>query len=290
MKSFIVLLICLSLTSLALPQNLHILYTQNTNGVLDNCNCPSMPLGGMEKRATFLSQFRAQHANTLLFDSGDFFKFSENQEIDAKIAQAMHMLEYDAVNIGDQEFSDGGQFFNEAFRTHSLPLISTNLIWTRQMPEFVRPFRTIEIEGMNILVLGALNAKGYNFYQRVYDDIEMKLVPAENALIDIYQQQSSMNKYDLVILLSNLGLDEEQRLAESLDFLDIILGGHSQHQLEEPLIVNNTLIAQCGKNGQYIGHLEIHMNEGKLTSHKNTLIPMELSIADDESMLKLINE
>ena len=88
-------------------QDLHILYTQNTNGVLQNCNCPDNPLGGMEKRATLFQDWLKEYPNTLIFDSGDFLSFDGSPASDAKMIEAMKALHYSSVNIGDQEFVQG---------------------------------------------------------------------------------------------------------------------------------------------------------------------------------------
>ena len=97
-------------------------------------------------------------------------------------------------------------------------------------------------------------------------------------------------KVDLVLLLSNLGYDQDAALAGELTFLDIIIGGHSQHQFEDPVKIENAIITQSGKNGQYVGHLELRFDGGKLLGHSGELIPMDLSIPDDETMLELITE
>jgi hypothetical protein len=51
----------------------YILHTNNTNGKLENCYCPDLPLGSLEKRAVFVQSFLKEHPNTIVVDAGDFF-------------------------------------------------------------------------------------------------------------------------------------------------------------------------------------------------------------------------
>ena len=286
-----VFLILLYLLGIALSQELHILYTQNTNGVLQNCNCPNTPLGGMEKRATFVSQWRKDHPNTILLDSGDILSFNNiHAESDTKLLRAMEALNYSAVNIGDQEFSNGIQFLQTQITKKSIPWVTSNIEPTNNAAFIVPEMRVINIVDLNVLIMGVIDSESFGFYNRVFGDLNLQVISPIESIQKIYIKALTNEKVDLVILLSNLGYDADELLAQELDFIDVIIGGHSQHQFEQPQVINNTIIIQCGRNGQYVGHLELQFNQGKLTAHSGELIPMDLSIIDDEAMLKLISE
>ncbi|MBC8191187.1 MAG: hypothetical protein H8E18_02295 [FCB group bacterium] len=275
---------------LSQPRELHILYSQNTNGVLVNCQCPSAPLGGLEKRATFIKGWLKTHPNTLLFDSGDFMSFDGDENSDARMIKAMEALTYSAVNLGDQEFSNGLDFLKTNINQTSIPWIASNLKQTRKDRLSIPPYRLLESGGLKVLVLGVLDKESYDFFDRIYGDFQMEVLDPAEAIGAVYQTMTKNTKVDLVLLLSNLGYDQDAALAGELTFLDIIIGGHSQHQFEDPVKIENAIITQSGKNGQYVGHLELRFDGGKLLGHSGELIPMDLSIPDDETMLELITE
>lgn len=60
---------------------------------------------------------------------------------------------------------------------------------------------------------------------------------------------------DLVIILSHLGLPADRALAEKLEGVHAILGGHTHHMLETPLLINGTAVCGAGKFGRYVGRL-----------------------------------
>ena len=289
-KRLKVCLIIVCLFKISLSQDLHILYSQNTNGVLLNCQCPSAPLGGMEKRATFVSDWLKKHPNTLLLDSGDFLSFDGDEVNDVKMLRAMDAMNYSAVNIGDQEFSNGIEFIESNMNLSSIPFVVSNLESSDESKLDIPQQRIIKVADLNILVMGVIDSESYEFYNRIYGNFNLVVTDPSVTLKKIYTQAKSNSRIDIVILLSNLGYNLDEQIAKDLDFIDVIIGGHSQHQFDRPIVIENTIITQCGKNGQYLGHLELQMEKSKLAAHSGDLIPMDLSISDDEAMLKLIAE
>lgn len=253
-----------------------------------NCQCPSAPLGGMEKRATFVSDWLKDHPNTLLFDSGDFLSFDGDEDNDAKMLQAMDAMNYSAVNIGDQEFSNGIDFLASNTKLNSIPFVASNLESSDSSKLDIPQQRILTVSGFNILVMGVLDSESYEFYKRIYADFNLVVTDPIQAVKRIYTQAKSNSRIDLVLLLSNLGYDQDEQIARELDFIDVIIGGHSQHQFDRPIVIEKTIITQCGKNGQYLGQLDLQFENYKLIEHSGELIPMDLSISDDEAMLKLI--
>lgn len=289
-KLLVKIIFILGAAGYAQTEKLHILYSQNTNGVLVNCQCPSAPLGGMEKRATYVSDWMKKHRNTLLLDSGDLLSFDGDEKHDRTMLNAMDALNYSAVNVGDQEFSNGFDFLSSNMSKLSIPWIASNLQSTGTIPIDIPRNRILHISGLNILVMGVIDPESFAFFKRIYGDINLRAIDPEKAVIDIHKRAMSHSRVDIVVLLSNLGFDQDRELAKEIDFIDIIIGGHSQHRFTRPMVIENTIITQCGKNGQYIGHLELLFENRKLRAHSGTLIPMDLSISDDETMLKLIKE
>ena len=289
-KRLKVCLFIVCLFKISLSQELHILYTQNTNGVLLNCQCPDNPLGGMEKRASFIKRWLDEHPNTLIFDSGDFLSFDGDEVNDIKMLRAMEALNYSAVNIGDQEFSNGIEFIESNMNLSSIPLVASNLELPDDSKLDIPQQRILTVSGLNILVIGVIENESFEFYSRIFGGFNLSVTDPIQAVRRIHTKAVNNSKTDLVILLSNLGYDKDQQLAREMDFINVIIGGHSQHQFEHPVQVGNTIITQCGKNGQYIGHLVINIKKSKLMTHTGELIPMDLSIKDDEAMLKLFAE
>ncbi len=86
-----------------------------------------------------------------------------------------------------------------------------------------------------------------------------------------------------ILLLSHLGLRDDQRVAESIQGIDLVIGGHSHSLLDPPLEINGTIVAQAGEYGKVLGRLDIEIDPvtGKVTHFESTHVPVEESILPD---------
>jgi len=69
---------------------------------------------------------------------------------------------------------------------------------------------------------------------------------------------------DLTILLTHIGFESDLELAKLLKpewGVDMIIGGHSHTILEQPVKVNNVLIAQAGVGTNQIGRFDILVDD-----------------------------
>lgn len=96
---------------------------------------------------------------------------------------------------------------------------------------------------------------------------------------------------DIVVLMSHLGYQEDCRLAEQLDGLDVILGAHTHHLLENGVRIGNTLIAQTGRFGQYVGHVRLVWDRtaGQITEATAEVFASE-SYQQAEDIVDIIRE
>ncbi len=81
-----------------------ILYTNNTNGALENCLCPDKAYGSLEKRVLYIREWFEDNPNSLLLDAGDFLSPTRNALKDSIAFRIYEMMAYDAIGLGDQEF------------------------------------------------------------------------------------------------------------------------------------------------------------------------------------------
>ena len=79
----------------------------------------------------------------------------------------------------------------------------------------------------------------------------------------------------MCVVLSHLGLAGDKHLAEAVEGLDIIVGGHSHNRMEQAERVGKTLIVQAGAHGSDLGRLDLTIDGAKIKDHKHTLITLE---------------
>jgi sulfur-oxidizing protein SoxB len=91
-----------------------------------------------------------------------------------------------------------------------------------------------------------------------------------------------------VVLLSHNGMDIDLKLASRVSGIDAILGGHTHDAVPRPLLVKNrsgqTIVANGGCNGKFLGVLDLHIRGPRVTDFRYTLLPVfsQLVPADRE--------
>ncbi len=94
-----------------------------------------------------------------------------------------------------------------------------------------------------------------------------------------------------IILLSHSGYGVDKKLAGRFSDIDLIVGGHSQTLLRQPVKKEKTLIVQAGGNGARIGILRLKLRGGRIVSYKNRFLhPNDKWPADDPAVRRMINE
>nr|WP_295971879.1 bifunctional UDP-sugar hydrolase/5'-nucleotidase [uncultured Bacillus sp.] len=92
-------------------------------------------------------------------------------------------------------------------------------------------------------------------YSHLYRLMGWKVTDPYEELRNQLDQQKEQS--DMIILLSHLGIHDDEKIACQFPEVDVIIGGHTHHIFHEGKMVNNTLLACAGKYGMYIGHIRL---------------------------------
>jgi|TARA_B100001996_G_scaffold133034_1_gene101247 2',3'-cyclic-nucleotide 2'-phosphodiesterase (5'-nucleotidase family) len=264
--------------------SLFILHTNNTNGALENCYCPDHPLGSIEKRSLYIQDFINENPRTVVLDAGDFFTMSKKLLKDSLVCEAYATIPYDAILLGDQELTRNEEFLNNVIPKLESSVILSNLE-APNLP-FVRKYKVIKRGGLSIGIIGILGNNAMKYYPK---DIRESIILTDPAstVNDIVKRIRP--RTDLIVLLSHQGFEQDQVLAKSLKGVNVILGAHSQTVPKEPTIVNNILISQAGREGYYVGLIELKLNKyKKIEDHKVSTISMTQDMPDHPRVMELV--
>jgi 5'-nucleotidase/UDP-sugar diphosphatase len=270
-------------------EKITVLYTNSLNGYLDDCRCKDNPRGGLVMRAEEIKNIRNTYKNIFLFETGDFFA-PESDDLTANyIIKGYKYIDYDAVSIGDQEFSGGFNVFNKY--SQELPYICNNLLirvdksWK---PVFDR-YRIIVKNNIKIGVIGTIAENAFKYYPKNIID-QIKVIDQKKEIIkDIDSLKSQGIKH--IFLLSHSGYETDIELAKNIIGLDLIVGGHSQTLLKKPQKIGDTIIVQAGVDGARIGILELALLDNSVKIINSSFrLPHLPNDKEDKNIRKLIDE
>lgn len=115
-----------------------------------------MPGLGLASAARLIDQARAEVANTLLFDNGDFLQGTPMGDFMAyehglregdlhPVMAAMNALGFDAITLGNHEFNYGLEFLMKTLGRADFPVVSANLLKSPdKLQTLVRPYVLLE--------------------------------------------------------------------------------------------------------------------------------------------------
>lgn len=271
---------------------LRVLHTNDTHAHLDNIG----------RRVTAVNE--ARNDSTLLLDAGDVFSGTlyYNQFDGLADLFFMNKLKYDAMTFGNHEFDKGPEGLVGFIKEAKFPFVSANVDFSSEpvLSDYAKqeigapgeegniyPAIIKEVNGEKVGIIGlttpesaVLASPGKNI--KFADEVESakKQVGALEA--------QGINK---IVVLSHLGYTVDQELAEAVDGIDIIVGGHSHTQLDEAEVHHAdgepTLIVQTGEYNKYLGQLDVVFDsKGVLTEWEDKLISLDAKNDAGEYVIK----
>jgi 5'-nucleotidase len=192
----------------------------------------------------------------------------------------MNEAGYDFATIGNNEgitldYEDLYHLYDEAeFRVAVANLHSKK----EEDPDWMEPSWVVETaSGVKVGMIG-LTAPFPDFYNLIGWDVQDPMEILEQEI------HSLRNSCDVLILLSHLGLYADRDIAAAFDEIDVIIGGHTHHLLQESEYVNQCLITTAGKQGFYFGEVELTWDPelGCLTDKQAHVIPVA-DLKEDEA-------
>ncbi|TLS38818.1 bifunctional metallophosphatase/5'-nucleotidase [Pseudalkalibacillus caeni] len=246
------------------------------------------------KVASFLKNERKFHElqgdSVLLFDIGDHadrvHPMTEGTGGKGNVV-LLNELNYDDVTIGNNEgITFSKEELDQMYQDATFSVLVSNLYdESGKRPDWVKPYRIHEMKnGLSVGVIG-ITVPYHLFYQL----LGWKIVDPLSILQDIVNEVKE--KADIVILLSHMGLFNDEEIADQVEGIDLILGAHTHHLIHQGKNVKGTLIAQSGKDCQYVGQVKIAYDStsGEVVEKEAYSVSVE-RMKPDSRTVQLINE
>lgn len=229
---------------------LHILHTNDLHSHFEWMGCIATGL----KTMRLALQEREEAVVTV--DLGDHMDRA-HPKTEASWGQAnidvLNETGYDLATIGNNEGLTFPRIeFDQLYRNAAFPVICANLLdaKTKQIPPFLSPYIIRQYGDLTVGWIGVTAS-----FPSVYELLGLTALVPEEAVAKYVAAIRA--RVDLIVILSHIGYGRDVEMARSIEGIDIILGAHTHTYLAEGERVENTLICQAGKFGQYIGHVTV---------------------------------
>jgi 2',3'-cyclic-nucleotide 2'-phosphodiesterase (5'-nucleotidase family) len=291
MKKLIFLFFAITITIAAFAggvkeKKLDVYYSSSLNGNLDGCDCKGNPRSGLVKRAVYLREVDSNKA--LILEAGDIFDVYEDKLLSDYILKSYLELGYDAIAMGDQEFSNGVEYlfktdYRNLFRSDNLSIQLENSNFQNISD---KPL-VIAKGGLNITVLSIIDPDVFRFYPESITKA-VKIEDPSSTLFKVLKEPEIKNS-QLIILLYHGSVNKAHELAKVHKQIEIIIVAHDQQKIDGEM-EGNTIIVSPGGDGNLLGHLSIQQEDGK-NVFINSFISFDYKTdPDDEGIRNRINE
>jgi len=225
--------------------------------------------GGVVRRINYIEQVRKENKNVLLFDAGDFLQGTPyfnlfKGEVET---EAMNLMRYDAVTLGNHEFDYGLEILEKVVSRAKFPIISSNYDFSgTPLNNLIKPYLILKKDGVKIGVI-AINIQPRGLIASGnYEG--MKFLPPERVANELALKLKTTDRCDIVICLSHLGYTADKRLVGQTRNIDIIIGGHSHTHMKTPDILKNidnknVMVFQTAGRGIYVGRIDVELEKMK---------------------------
>ncbi|RJQ84630.1 MAG: bifunctional metallophosphatase/5'-nucleotidase [Desulfobacteraceae bacterium] len=312
----LLLLIWMSSTGWAASAGLTILHTNDTHGHLQPFSYPDTALdtadleqrgniGGIARRAALAGRIRAeQQARDVpvwLVDAGDFSDgtpFSTEYRGEADIA-AMNAAGYDFAVLGNHEFNHSLAQVKRLLSLARYPVLCANAVQKADGKPLAPAYVLRTIGPLKIALFGLLTreARAYPAARKALDILD-EVDTARRMAIELRPQA------DIIIAVSHCGDEVDQRIAETVDDIDVIIGGHSHSRLPAGKFVwhseelkahdvNGTILVQNHQWGGELGRLDLLFVQDEqgawhVERYRARLLPVTAAIPEDESVAAVV--
>ncbi|RTR39599.1 bifunctional metallophosphatase/5'-nucleotidase [Shewanella canadensis] len=257
--------------------------------------------GGYPRVATALKNARSAANDSgkpfLALHGGDAFQGSLYFNVlkGAGNATLLREMNLDAMTIGNHEFDLGNEPLIEFANKVDFPILAANLDISAdsQMSDVsnIMPYMIKEFNDEKVGVFGLVLEDMESISSPGKDLVFKKEIETAQATVDALKEMG----VDKVIMVSHIGLDRDIRIAESVNGVDVIVGGHSHTLLGDfnnigngngsaiagyaemftnPNGTTKTCIVQAGDIAQAVGQVDVSFENGEITvcEGNNTLL------------------
>ncbi|WP_436967014.1 bifunctional metallophosphatase/5'-nucleotidase [Staphylococcus xylosus] len=230
--------------------------------------------------------------HSLYLDIGDHVDLSApvtEATMGIKNVELLNAAHCDIATIGNNEgMTISHDALNTLYDNATFDVTCANVFDEQgQLPRNMSSSFIKVIDGVRILFIAA-TAPFTPFY-RALDWIVTN--PLEAIKDEIKANEGA---YDLLVIMSHVGVFFDEKLCQEIPEIDLILGSHTHHYFENGEINNGVLMTAAGKYGHFLGEVTLEIENNSIIKKQAILHPLdklpEVETHFDEEGKMLLND
>ncbi len=242
----------------------------------------------------------SEHAKVIAANKGtDFFKFSSgdtfigsNEQRNIAAASFLNVAQIDAETLGNHEFDVTASVCGQLLKNSKTNILGMNLNFPQAPSDLSRKVkRSTIMQGKNGEKYGLIGIQPPDINYRLKKKSNLEGITVDDeaqTLKELQEEVDGLRKQGInkIILLSHGGNELEKKIAQTVNGIDVILGGHSHDLIKDVKEGENlfytpegepVVITQAGRDGTHFGVLNLEFNDkGQIVTVQNNVMDTNL--------------
>ena len=244
------------------------------------------------KFAAMVDSLRAIYPDLLLFSAGDNRTGNPVNDqyapVNYPMIELMNRTGFNLCTVGNHEWDAGIAALQNDITRAKFPFLCANVLVPATVQLDVKPFVTMEQNGVKMAVIGLIEVRHGNRPDTHPDNVALLSFKRPEDVLPDYQYLRNQN--DVVLLLSHCGLDDDKELAQANPWLDAIIGGHTHTLVEHPDETNGVLITQSGSHLRYATLVKLHVENHKVVGKEAVVLNVNKVRKENQEIKRLVDE
>ncbi|HNP61248.1 MAG TPA: bifunctional UDP-sugar hydrolase/5'-nucleotidase [Nitrospirales bacterium] len=258
-------------------------------------------VGGLARRATIAEEVRREGVPVLMVDSGDILIgtamsswFRGEPDI-----RAMNLIRYDAMVAGNHDFDYGIDHLRTLVELADFPILCTNL----QSKRSVLPCRRSVVTRLGNVSVGIVGIVGNSNFPDTFNRDVANTLSLMDPIASLQTEALRLRTeahIDLVIALTHQDSNEDLKILETVEGVDVLIGGHTEGfdglyapGLMEPVesvTRPRSVYVKTHRQGRTVGRLDLTIEEGSVIQARSHNIPVTVEVPVEPNVQQLLSE
>jgi len=215
-------------------------------------------VGGTATLLGYIKQIKDNRNYVMVLNAGDDCTGTPISSFTRGRSQVelMNIINPDAMTPGNHEFDHGLDNVEMNIALARYPIINANLFDKRKGKLFLPPYIIKTYGKLKVGIIGVI-VRDLPLHTMRENVEGLQMLNLYQVVRQYVTEIKSKEHVNLIVVLSHLGVDEDKILADSVQAVDVIIGGHSHTALFTPIKRNHTIICQAGSKGRWLGELDL---------------------------------
>jgi 2',3'-cyclic-nucleotide 2'-phosphodiesterase (5'-nucleotidase family) len=251
--------------------------------------------GGLARISAYNKKVRLSQKNVLVLNAGDMASGTAVSSLfkGDPIFHVLNSMSMDAAVLGNHDFDYGWQRIRHYREIAKFPLLCANayVVGDDMKLRLVadEAYRIFAYGELRVAVIGVLTERTPAMTTKSATD-GVTFVPITQTLKTLVSEVSC--KSDIVIALTHAGVKQDELVSNTVQGIDLIIGGHSHTALRRAREVNGVRIIQAGSKGYYIGRIDMTVDTDKdsIVNFKYNLLEVAAPMESDPQTATVVDE